>query len=102
MVRSKNSGWMPDWAAPLLITTLFIGGISFTVYYLFERQKVASREEITSGEALPAEATDLTDVGNGWYEFTYKNKRYLYHSSKAGYGAQECIVQIEKRQEQGY
>lgn len=34
--------------------------------------------------SLPSGATNITDVGNGWVEYTYKSNRILYYSGYAG------------------
>ena len=98
--NSKKSGGMPDWAAPLLgiivVVGLLIVAGTWAVAGIIESQENSSREHIITGDALPTNATGITDVGNGWHEFNYKGKRYLYHSSEVGYGAQECIVEIGK------
>ena len=81
-----------------MLAILAVVGLVFAATFgIVESQKNSSREHIITGDALPAKATNITDVGNGWHEFTYKDKRYLYHYKVAGYGAQECIVQIEKQ-----
>ena len=41
--------------------------------------------EPTTLDELPLGATDLTDVGNGWYTFRYGKKCYAYQTL-TGYG----------------
>jgi len=49
-----------------------------------------------TGLHLPADATNIVDVGRGWQEFTYKGQRFLYHQEvHGGNRAMESIVRID-------
>jgi len=50
---------------------------------------------VTEGSALPNGATNVVVVGDGWYEFTYKNQRFLYHRYKSLNHMSECLTVIE-------
>lgn len=50
---------------------------------------------VRTGDALPKGATQIKEVGNGWYEFTYKNQRFLYHHYKVGNDMSECLAVIK-------
>ena len=45
--------------------------------------------------AVPELAINVKNVGNGWYEFTYEGKRFLYYKS----GHNSTVTQIYEGKE---
>ncbi len=89
MKRSQGVlGWI------LLVLFTVIGTLAL-VMFLQERIRARGPVQVETGWALPASATDIVSVGNGWYEFTYKGQRFLYYRYYEHQSAQSAIVRID-------
>jgi len=52
------------------------------------------KSRIKSGSLLPRGATNIVEVGEDWFEFTYKGQRFLYHKSGIADNRTECLTVI--------
>jgi hypothetical protein len=54
------------------------------------------RTESGHPSSLPAAATNIEDVGNGWVKFTFEDKKFLYHKAweNGGDRSYECLTQL--------
>ena len=70
-----------------------------TAFLLIVMAVIMARDgrAVTEGSALPDGATNVVVVGKGWYEFTYKNQRFLYHHYKNINDMSECLTVIENK-----
>ena len=89
----------------LIFLLLAVSGFLFGIIYVKEIAKDIKKYETPptiqpknpTYSFLPSDATDIFPAGNGWYEFTYKGQRFLYHKETSFHGSgYECIVKIEQ------
>lgn len=55
---------------------------------------ISNKNEIKNGNSLPHGATNIVEVGDGWFEFNYKGKRFLYHSIGIADNRTESLAEL--------
>jgi hypothetical protein len=84
MRRRKAPWWV--W---LIFVIVGVIGLLYTM-------ELVNRKSIQSGAKLPNNATDIINVGDGWYEFTYKEQRFLFYERGIADCTRAAIVKIDK------
>lgn len=85
----------------LIVAFMMLMGVIIGFVLLIENSQKEARSAAThkhiNGHWMPTEATDITDVGNGWQEFTYKGERFLFYRHSGIETGYACIVKLESK-----
>ena len=75
---------------PFIIIALTL----FVVVGILSLMMVHDKSEIKSGSSLPMNATQIQEVGPGWYEFSYSGKRILFYQTGIGDNTRAAMTVI--------
>jgi hypothetical protein len=75
------------WAWIVLVIGLIIGVFAF--------MHMVDKRQLESGARFPDGATNIVAVGNDWYEFTYKDQRFLFYERGIADHVRSAIVKID-------
>jgi len=75
-------------------SVLLIGTLVVCIAVIIFMHKV-DEQGIRSGRTLPRGATQIKDVGPGWYEFSYKGKQILFYHDGVGESQRTAMVRID-------
>lgn len=77
--------------------TLAVGGGLLVAVFVFAMH---DRSRVKSGSLLPRGASNIVEVGEGWFEFTYKGQRFLYRRAGIADQQTECLTVIETQNDE--
>ena len=72
----------------------FVLLIAAFAIYMDDRNQRQYKHARETGVYMPEGAYDITEVGNGWQEFSYNGSRFLFYRRSSHESGYACIVRI--------